>query len=93
MAMISKYKNRNSKSSNELGETFKREALSLTLEDIEALQELHGISNVDIEQHLRISLSVLSRWKNKKTELPDYYKISLYAFFKYLEREGKSKKI
>ena len=85
MAMISKYKNDNSDWSNQMGEEFTAKALQLTLEEVEQQQEKYGVSNVDIEKHLKISISVLSRWKNKKTELPEYYKISLYAFFKYLE--------
>jgi hypothetical protein len=85
MAMISKYKNDNSEWSNQMGEEFTAKALRMTLEEVEQQQEKYGVSNVDIEKHLKISISVLSRWKNKKTELPEYYKISLYAFFKYLE--------
>jgi hypothetical protein len=85
MAMISKYKNDNSDWSNQMGEEFTAKALRMTLEEVEQQQEKYGVSNVDIEKHLKISISVLSRWKNKKTELPEYYKISLYAFFKYLE--------
>jgi hypothetical protein len=91
MAMISKYKNDNSEWSNQMGEEFTAKALRMTLEEVEQQQEKYGVSNVDIEKHLKISISVLSRWKNKKTELPEYYKISLYAFFKYLEESADRK--
>jgi hypothetical protein len=91
MAMISKYKNDNSEWSNQMGEEFTAKALRMTLEEVEQQQEKYGVSNVDIEKHLKISISVLSRWKNKKTELPEYYKISLYAFFKYLEESAARK--
>jgi hypothetical protein len=84
MAMISKYRNDQSDWSNAQGEEFRTKALLMTLEEVEQQQEKYGISNIDIEKHLKISVSVLSRWKNKKTELPEYYKISLYGFFKYL---------
>lgn len=85
MAMISKYKNENTDWSNEKGEEFTINALSMTLDEVEQNQKKYGISNIDLENHLKISVSVLSRWKNKKKEIPEYYKISIYAFFKYLE--------
>lgn len=92
MAMISKYTNENSDWSNQIGEEFTEKALLMTLEEVEQKQEKYGVSNIDLEKHLKISVSVLSRWKNKKKEIPEYYKISIYAFFKYLEENMKNKK-
>jgi DNA-binding transcriptional regulator YiaG len=85
MARISKYKNQITEKSEMLSKKFEKEAQILTLDMIEALQIKYGISNVLLCDTLRISIAVLSRWKNGERELPDYYKVNIYCYFKYLE--------
>ena len=85
MARISKYKNQITEKSETLSKRFEKEAQTITLDMIEALQIKYGISNVLLCDTLRISIAVLSRWKNGERELPDYYKVNIYCYFKYLE--------
>jgi DNA-binding transcriptional regulator YiaG len=85
MARISKYKNQFSEKSEMLSRKFEKEAQTLTLDMIEELQIKYGISNVLLCGTLKISIAVLSRWKNGERELPDYYKVNIYCYFKYLE--------
>lgn len=89
MARISKYLNGYSEKSEEFAQKFSTDALSLNLDMIEDLQTKFGISNVLLCDTLKISLTVLSKWKNGERDLPDYYKISIYSFFKFLEQSTK----
>ena len=89
MARISKYKNQFTEKSEILSKKFEKEAQTLTLDMIEELQLKYGISNVLLCDTLKISTTVLSKWKNGVTELPNYYKVNVYCYFKYLEREQK----
>jgi hypothetical protein len=66
-----------------------KSAVSINLEEVEALQMKYGISNVLLSNTLKISLGVLSKWKNGERELPECYKINIYCFFKYLEEHVK----
>ncbi len=84
MARISKYINDYTEKSEEIAKEFSGSAISLSLEDLEALQTKFGISNVLLGETLKISLGVLSKWKTGERDLPDYYKINIYCFFKYL---------
>jgi hypothetical protein len=88
MARISKYVNQYTENSLLISETFRKEALNITLEKVEELQFRYGISNVLLCESLKISLSVLSKWKNEGTMLPDYYKISIYSYFKHIEAKS-----
>jgi DNA-binding transcriptional regulator YiaG len=85
MARISKYKNQFSEKSELLSKKFEKEAQILTLDMIEELQFKYGISNVLLCNTLKISTTVLSKWKTGERELPDYYKVNIYCYFKYLE--------
>jgi DNA-binding transcriptional regulator YiaG len=85
MARISKYKNQFSEKSEMLSKKFEKEAQTMTLDMIEELQNKYGISNVLLCDTLKISTTVLSKWKTGERELPDYYKVNIYCYFKYLE--------
>jgi DNA-binding transcriptional regulator YiaG len=85
MARISKYKNQFSETSELLSKKFEKEAQILTLDMIEELQFKYGISNVLLCNTLKISTTVLSKWKTGERDLPDYYKVNIYCYFKYLE--------
>jgi DNA-binding transcriptional regulator YiaG len=85
MARISKYKNQFSEKSELLSKKFEKEAQILTLDMIEELQFKYGISNVLLCNTLKISTTVLSKWKTGERDLPDYYKVNIYCYFKYLE--------
>lgn len=89
MARISKYINEYSKQSEEFAQKFNEKAMSLDLDTVENLQMKYGISNVLLCDTLKISLTVVSKWKNGERDLPDYYKINIYSFFKYLEESLK----
>jgi DNA-binding transcriptional regulator YiaG len=89
MARISKYINEYSETSETLAKEFYKEALDLTLEQLEALQTKYGISNVVLCDTLKISMTVLSKWKHGERDLADYYKINIYSFFKFLEEKTK----
>jgi DNA-binding transcriptional regulator YiaG len=84
MARISKYKNQFSEKSELLSKKFEKEAQTLTLDMIEELQFKYGISNVFLCDTLKISTTVLSKWKTGERDLPDYYKVNIYCYFKYL---------
>jgi DNA-binding transcriptional regulator YiaG len=84
MARISKYKNQFSEKSELLSKKFEQEAQTLTLDMIEELQFKYGISNVLLCETLKISTTVLSKWKTGERDLPDYYKVNIYCYFKYL---------
>jgi DNA-binding transcriptional regulator YiaG len=86
MARISKFENTFSETSKEYGEDFKKEALKLTLEDIESLQVKYGISDAEMSKILEINRMVISHWKTQKRELPKYYLFNIYSFFQYLEK-------
>ena len=89
MARISKYINEYTSKSEELAQRFSNEINFFTLEYLEEKQLKFGISNVLLCSTLKISMTVLSKWKNGVTQLPDYYKINIYSFFKYLEENYK----
>jgi hypothetical protein len=85
MARISKYINGYTEKSEELAQKFSEDINVFSLEYLEDKQQKYGISNVLLCNTLKISITVLSKWKNGVTQLPDYYKINIYCFFKYLE--------
>lgn len=85
MARISKYLNEYTQKTEALAQNFSKEAMMLNLEMLESLQMQYGISNVLLCDTLKINLAVVSKWKNGERDLPDYYKINIYSFFKYLE--------
>jgi hypothetical protein len=89
MARISKYINEYTSKSEELIQKFSNENEVFSLQFLEDKQQKFGISNVLLCDALKISITVLSKWKNGVTELPDYYKISIYSFLKYLEDNHK----
>jgi DNA-binding transcriptional regulator YiaG len=92
MARISKYLSAYTEKSEALAKEFSKSGVSINLEEVEALQMKYGISNVLLSDTLKISLGVLSKWKNGERDLPEYYKINIHCFFKYLEEHYKSEK-
>jgi DNA-binding transcriptional regulator YiaG len=89
MARMSKFQNELTEISKSLSETFKKEAVQMTLEEINTLQAKFGLSNAELSKIIEIEEASVSRWKNGKYELPAYYKIAICALFKYLEDNHK----
>jgi hypothetical protein len=84
MARISKFRNEMTDISAEVAEKLQKEALKMTIEDIEKKQTIFGLSDAQLSDFLSIDRAIMSMYK-KKGEMPKYYVASIFLLFQYLE--------
>jgi hypothetical protein len=84
MARPSKYSNQNTPLSTTTIQTIVEAANSLTINDVEAMQVKHGISDQLLADIMGLNKSQVSRIKKGDSPLAQSGKIALYLFFKTL---------
>jgi transcriptional regulator with XRE-family HTH domain len=81
MARISAYQNAQTEEATQKIEALRKEALALTLEQIEKFQMQQGISDKLLAAAIGAEPSAISRWKHGKQQLSDNNLIALYLLY------------